>query len=300
LKVAVISTGAELHANSLARNVDPLIEDHEITFYPFREGGYNYVNWGNVDVLFSVGFFHGIDNLFYQLKSQFKNLKIINQWIGTDIINTMRLMSQRPKCAQCVVKEIDIHCVDDMPQLGRELIIKLGIYPRYIPSIPARPYEAKTFPDKHSVVVYMPPARKKFYQFPLILDLAKQNPEIPFYLFAIQNDDKGRKLEEHPNVHFMGHVTGSEKDEWWEKGTIFINIPVHGGLPVTLIEALQLGRYAIASYEYPYTYDVYDFEGLLKKNESDLEASEYYRREYGPEKQAEYMKKTLDEVKWIG
>lgn len=299
MNVAVIGAGAEVHAKNLALNTNPHIEEHNIQFYSLSEG-YEKIPMHNIDLTINVGMFFDVDCLFSQLKAQFKHMKIINQWIGTDIINQIQKNKARPKCAQCYIKDIDIHCVDDMPQLGYELTTRLGIYPRYMPSIPEKRYEVAPLPDEPAVAVYMPPHRKDFYQFSLILDLATEFSDVPFYFFAINNEDKGKSFPKYPNCHFIGYVTGEEKDEWWKKCSVFINAPIHGGCSVMLIEALQLGRYAISSYEYPHMNSVYDLEELLEKTEPNIEASEYYQREYGPEKQAEYMRRILEEVKWIG
>jgi len=111
---------------------------YDATFYPYdREKGYSAVPFEDIDMLWHFGGFpeFSFDILFDHAKK--KNPKIITSlvWVGTDLLNFCTYTRSRPKCRECMLKNVDIHIVD-CPDFAEELK-SLGIEKCwYVPSVP--------------------------------------------------------------------------------------------------------------------------------------------------------------------
>jgi hypothetical protein len=302
MRIAVISAGVrflpERFANILAS------AGYDAKFYPLdRRTGYAYVDWSSVDVAWGIGFFFECDQLYDALKSKYPHIKIVNTWVGTDLLNTLSFVRARPKCKKCLLKSIDVHVVDDVG-FAKELKDWLGVESVYfVPSIPD-PMPLRPLPTEFAVGVYIPPHRKDFYGYPIIVEAAKQLFDVPFYIFAWNNTDKEKTPPPLPNVHFIGFVEGDEKLDWFGRCSANITIPMHGGVSLTLIEFMQMGRRCVSNKKLPYAYYVEETEmpngiverlkEIMKFKEPDEEASKHYREEYSPKKVVEHVKPVLE------
>jgi hypothetical protein len=302
MKIAVISTGVkflpERFANILAS------AGYDTKFYPLdRRMGYSYVDWNSIDVAWGIGFFFECDQLYDALKSKNPKIRIVNCWVGTDLLNTVSFVRARPKCKKCVLKSIDVHVVDDV-SFVKELKDWFGVEgAHFVPSIPD-PMPLRPLPKEFAVGCYIPPHRKDFYGYPIIVEVARQMPDVPFYIFALDNTDKEKTPPPLPNVHFIGFVQGDERLDWYSRCSANITIPMHGGVSLTLIEFMQMGRRCISNKELPYVYHVEESEmpsGVIEKlkeimkfREPDLDANKYYREEYSPKKVLEHIKPVLE------
>jgi len=306
-RIALISEGCGLHARNLAENLKGRLEGYTVEFYNVGLRAidcmilhaYSHVDWSKIDILWNVGLFFNIDELFHEVKTMYPEIKIINHWVGTDILNARSFFTERPRCMECWMRNIDLHIADDHHFI-EELKAFFDVEARFVPTLPTYPLTLKPLPERFAVGVYMPPHRHKFYRYDFIVEVARRVPEIPFYFFALDNTDRDKTKPPSPNIHFMGYKPPGEKEKWWERMSVFMIFVVHGGLGVTQIEALQMGRYVICDKEYPYvikckTVDevVEELRRLQRVKEPNEEASEYYRKEYSPESLVKYTEEAL-------
>jgi glycosyltransferase involved in cell wall biosynthesis len=50
-----------------------------------------------------------------------------------------------------------------------------------------------------------------------------------------------------PNLHFMGHVDGEEKERFLKEAKILVNTSIHEALPVSFLEALAHGTLLVSN-----------------------------------------------------
>lgn len=304
VKIAVISAGVKFVPETFTHILKSA--GYDVAFYPLdRKKGYGYIDWKSIDVVYNVGFFFNVDVLFDALKAKYPHLKIVNWWVGVDILNAASFIRARPKCRRCIFRSIDVHvvdCVDFIKELKDGLNIKKSWY---VPSIP-EPMPLTRLPNDFAAAVYMPPHRKAFYGYPIIIETARQLPDVPFYFFSLFNYDRDKTVPPMPNVHFVGFVQGEDKFDWWSKCSACLTIPIHGGVSLTMIEFLQMGRRAVCNKKLPHVYYVKEplnpnmivekLKEIMKFKEPDEEASKFYHEEYSYDKVIEKVKPVLESL----
>jgi len=107
------------------------------------------------------------------------------------------------------------------------------------------------------VMSYAGSKREEFYGIDKIISLAEKLPSITFKIVGT----KGECYNKIPNnVLFLGWISSTR--EILEESSIFIRIPEHDGLSLSVLEALYYGKQVVFSFPLPYTHTV--------TNESDL------------------------------
>jgi hypothetical protein len=299
LRIAVISAGVAFLPERFARILSS--GGYDAKFYPLDPNvGYSYVDWGSVDLVWNVGFFFGPDQLFDVIKERNPGIRIVNWWVGSDILQFYNYVRARPKCRGCMLKSIDAHVVD-APEFIEE-VKGFGVEASYVPSIPD-PMPLTPLPMEFSVALYIPSYRPEFYGYEILVEAARQLPDVPFYAFPSING-WGKLTPPLSNIHFMPFVQGEGKLAAFSKCSSFISIPVHGGRSLMAIEFLQMGRRVIMNKPMPHVYYVEEpvdpdkivayLKEIMKFKEPDEEASRYYHKEYSPEKVLLHVKPVLE------
>lgn len=261
-------------------------------------------NWNTVDVVWNLGFFFDVDCLFDWLKALYPEMKTVNTWVGTDILNSIGWFKQRSKCYRCALRSTDIHVADGL-NLVQELK-QLGIENAYyVPSVP------DTLPllpitQKNRVAVYAPAHRKEFYRYQIAVEVAKLEPSYHFDFYSITPDNDFPNL---PNCHFKGFIQGEQKLQAFADDAYLVMLPEHGSVSMMLIEFMMMGRRVISNIEAPFVYrvrepvTVEDVKGALERAFADTcskglneEASKHYLKEYGFEKVRGYIEPVLKEL----
>ena len=241
----------------------------------------NYISYiktlRRVDMVYVIGQAAHI-NLRLIIAKLFKKI-VINHWIGTDVLIARKKKIHR-KINQFF---IDVNLAS-APWLKNELM-ELGINATLLPIIPAgMRYEVAKMPKEHSVLVYMPEGRESFYGKKYIEYLAKEFPNIRFFIVANSN----KELIKLKNVTFLGKLSLNEMEALYDKISILIRLPEHDGLSLMLLEALVKGKQVIYKYKFPYVYTPLDinnlreiFEEIIKKPPRvNYEASEFIKNNY--------------------
>ena len=202
--------------------------------------------------------------------------KIIVHWIGTDVHNA--ITDRKSKFIAKKYKHlVDVHLAVHS-RLVKELD-SIGINCEELPLPVFRLYQLHPLPAKKRVLVYLPDLRSDFFGKEIVEKLFDAFPELDF--IVLPNSGKYNKK----NVTCMAWVDDMEKI--YRDTAVLIRLPVHDGLPNSVIEALSMGRYVIYSYDFPYCDHASSFEEvrgklvhLLQRSSSNKEGSDYVCRVY--------------------
>ena len=87
----------------------------------------------------------------------------------------------------------------------------------------------------------------------LFCEIAKRLPQYNFYVLgkyhreSTQNIELMSQYEKIPNLHFIGHVEGKEKEEYLKRARLLINTSIHEALPVSFLEAFSYGTCVVSN-----------------------------------------------------
>lgn len=164
---------------------------------------------------------------------------VIWHWIGSDILffRTCRGW-QRIINRLSAYKWAKAH-IADSPELAEELR-KDGISASVVRLLPeCINAEVKPLPQSFSVLSYWEKGRKEFYGGDIVLQLAREFPNVEFKI-------TGTADEENPsiaNVEFLGFQKNIS--DIYDNSTVLIRLPQHDSLSAMVLEMLARGRYVI-------------------------------------------------------
>lgn len=78
-------------------------------------------------------------------------------------------------------------------------------------------------------------------------------PNYEFYVLGKTHREKSKNLEimsdyySLPNLHFVGHVEGEEKERYLKEAKILVNTSIHEALPISFLEALSYGTLLVSN-----------------------------------------------------
>lgn len=87
----------------------------------------------------------------------------------------------------------------------------------------------------------------------LFCEIAKLMPEYEFYVLGqtFREKDQNQSIfvdyQAIPNLHFVGHIEGEEKNTYLKNAKILVNTSIHEALPVSFIEALSYGTLLVSN-----------------------------------------------------
>lgn len=156
-------------------------------------------------------------------------------WNGSDVyrlLNTpswQRILQEYPATHICHNKLL----ADELAQVG----IKALIEPIFFANM--NDYNIQFKQKKHlEVYINAHPDRLDEYGIPIVLQVAKQLPDMKFYIYGV----KGQNTE---NVHFMGRIDEDKADTVMSKHQVFLRLNQHDGLSQQIIKAGLWGQYVI-------------------------------------------------------
>ena len=174
---------------------------------------------------------------------------ILFHWIGTDVYRFIKDSSVKRTLKKYLIQSANVKSLVVSENLQKELNqfnISSTILPltklKFIDEIPP-------FPDKFSVLSYVPEKRWDFYNGDLILELAGKMPYTEFYLLAA-----GKKNSNLPNVFFYDFI--EDVTPFYKKCSALIRITTHDGLPKMVLETLSYGRHVLWSEFFPNCFKV--------------------------------------------
>jgi len=189
-------------------------------------------------------------------------------WIGTDVADTVQQASATQDMARfrrltkdAIHVAVSYQLRDELEPIGIQAEVA-WMPPRHV----NREAELPPFPEIFTVLTYVPDFRHEFYGGDVLLEAARQLPEMEFRVTA----GAGNWVQcAPPNVHFLGHVVANMAEEF-RNSSCLVRMVRHDGLSNMVIEALSYGRPVIYSARLPHTEyvefgDVDSLEGALRR-----------------------------------
>ncbi|EPM0154758.1 glycosyltransferase family 4 protein, partial [Acinetobacter baumannii] len=87
----------------------------------------------------------------------------------------------------------------------------------------------------------------------LFCEIAKRMPQYEFYVLGqtfreeSKNNEIMKRYQNIDNLHFAGHVEGSEKEKFLKDAKLLINTSIHEALPISFLEALSFGTLLVSN-----------------------------------------------------
>ncbi|WP_282154477.1 hypothetical protein [Cytobacillus gottheilii] len=212
------------------------------------------------------------------LIAKFAGKKVINHWIGTDVLEAQN--NKLNKLNQLFI-DTNLSC----SSLIKSEIADLGINSIEIPIIPSgMNYDLSEMPKSHAALVYLPEDKELFYGLDYVKALVKTFKTVKFYIVANNNQN----LLPYDNVKFLGKLDLSEMEELYKKISILVRLPKHDGLSLMLLEALAKGKEVLYIYDFPNVRAVNNnedlkssFEEIIKKPPMlNLQGHNYIKENY--------------------
>lgn len=278
-KVCVTAPGARFHGRNVAKYLDADFRD-QMNFKPH-----------DYEVIYIVGFFGNVA----ESLSGTRAIRVLH-WIGSDILQLQQTEPEvREKVVDWIYHNIDINlCEFEKTRVELE---ELGIYARILPFPPEKFYEMSELPDKTTIACYLPMQNKNFYYPDLVRQIAKEMPDVEFQFFG-DPSEMGKK----ENIEHLGVIGGEAKDKAVKESTAILRLTAHDGLPLSVVEWITAGRYAITTIEMPHSRQVKINKDEIKKAieelkniiEPNIEGSKYYKELCSPEKFRKGFNKLLE------
>lgn len=245
----VISEGCDPHAFALCKYV---FKDESLFYDYFR-----------YEQLFAECFIPVIIGFFYKDRRQrdmhlrfarIDTRKAVNEqkpviiwWVGTDIMN-LKFQWEQAGDKRFVEKlnHPNIINVVETTAIKQELepyIKNLHVCPITAPV----EYDVMPIPPSKKVAVYLPPGRKEFYHYDLILEAAKQLPDVTFIFYASQEIeyDMSKLIEGTENCWNFGALDRDDMERLVADCRVYLRITEHDGLPLSILEFGMAGRHVI-------------------------------------------------------
>lgn len=188
--------------------------------------------------------------------------KTICHWIGTDVLTANETLRDKI-WAKAVSFFVDVNLVG-APWLGEELKA-LNIRSFFVPLASDiadfNQEKLPSFPSVPAVLSYVPDEKANFYGLDIILKLAKELPEVKFMVVS----GKGKGISFVPkNLIFLGWQENMR--EVYSQCNVFLRIPLHDGLSLSVLDALLLGRQVVWTNNFPHCY-------YTKRNYGDIKST---------------------------
>lgn len=315
-RLCVASVGAPWHGINIAKMLDA---DYK---------GMPSFKFHKYDALYIIGFYPEyaaqqdqmfLNNLYKPEQGRTPAKKIIHL-VGSDVwqlfhVSTMSLKIWRNYFKNAVDEVLceSQFIKDELEELGIENV-------KVVPLPPKKLYKVMSLPKKFTVAVYQPAINAQFYRPTEMEQIAKACPDIDFKFFGnaqrvgkrkLRNwseDENGNRVSvvepiwdfeegEDTNIEDMGYI--EDMDKFILNCSAIIRFPQHDGLPLSVLEFITAGRYAVTSVEIAYSKYIKDFkidnivkelkrlQGIIEPNK---EGSEYWRKELDHNKYRQTMK----------
>lgn len=179
-----------------------------------------------------------LSRLIIYLISKLFRKRVINYWIGTDVL----LLNSYIGTFLKAIFNNDIN-ITVSSWLASELLMHKVRVDAIYPIVPPDLLALLKIPIKDrekAILVYIPSVQRlNFYYGPLILKLAKLLPATKFYLVGISKEDLQKVFRRIPkNVEALGWRSRAELINLYQRVPILLRFTVHDGLPNMVLEAL--------------------------------------------------------------
>lgn len=175
-------------------------------------------------------------------------------WIGTDAI---RFHAASPG-THFVTRHLVSRSVTVSENLSQKLS-EVGIKAPVVPILTNyRSWSPTPWPERFTVLVYLPAGYFSFYRGPTVLQIARLRPN---YQFLVVGADRCEAGAAPPNVTFLGKV--QDMEPVYAASTTLLRLTPHDGLPKMPIEAMAMNRPVLYNHSFPHAITVYNDQDIL-------------------------------------
>jgi len=219
-------------------------------------------------------------------------------WIGSDVLHVKELDTVRRRAWVTQMKRLARIQLADSPELAAE-VADLGLpEPRVVRLLPRTLRGAlRPMPEQFAALSYWSTNTFDFYKGDIVLRLAAEFPQVPFYIVgrctAVPNAP--------PNVHFVGWA--EDMDPWYDRASVLIRLPTHDSVSVMVLEMLARGRYAIYSRPFPHCRfaDSYEtarqaFIELQRETRPNLPGPDFVNQNFNPSQSIAALRQVYTEL----
>lgn len=166
--------------------------------------------------------------------------RVVFHWVGSDLVLAKAAIENNTADKRFI--DYPVHLTDS-PWYVRDLK-EIGIVANYYPllSVEKAP-NIVSFPAEFNVLAYIPQDNQEFYGFSIIIELAKEFPEINFNI-AGSSEYSG---DLPTNIKLLGWI--KDMKPVFENTVVSIRFPKHDGLSFFVLESLLYCRYVIYNNE---------------------------------------------------
>lgn len=162
----------------------------------------------------------------------------VKHWVGSDVFD-----AGRPDVRRSANNPLITHWTV-APWLADELA-RHGIEAAIMPLSAIVPADGGPLPPAPlTVITYLPDEKQEFYGSSLVMSIARRMPDVRFLVVR----GTGRGIERLANVEFLGFR--EDMQDIYERSHVLLRMPRHDGLSHMVMEALNLGRYAIWNHRF--------------------------------------------------
>lgn len=170
-------------------------------------------------------------------------------WLGTDVLHTLNEAAAGTLRHDAIRSaRSDLHLaaapwlVDELRSVGVNAVVAL------IPGVKEKfPGEVVPFPDRFSVLTYLPRDRFDFYGGRTVLEAARRLPEIRFDVVGNDEDPTGSATA---NVYWHGWV--DDLAPYYARAVAVIRMAEHDAMGGTVMEGLLHARHVLFTYDTPH------------------------------------------------
>jgi hypothetical protein len=170
--------------------------------------------------------------------------RVVMHWVGSDTLD-QKEVALAGKTDPWVLKSVH-HWADSEWILDE--VANLGVSAELVPfSSPRVPETPSAPPSEFSVLVYVPSVeRSELYGLDMILQAARELPEIPFELVGLRD---GPVRNPPRNIRF--HKRIPDLVQFYKQASVVWRAARHDGLSWMVLEALGHGRHVVWTYPFP-------------------------------------------------
>lgn len=236
------------------------------------------------DVWYSIGSAPS-DRLLHCVARLLRKPRVVH-WVGSDIAR----LHENPKL-QALLTGPRVSHLAEVAWTAEELK-NLGFHARIAPLPPRlQPAECAPFPERFTVLLYVPRTRADFYGRRHFERLMRRLSDKPIkYVIA-----GGGHLNVPPGVDVEDLGWRGDMGQVYAKASVLIRFTPRDGLSLMVLEALSFGRYVLWTQPFPYVRRISHFKNmereilaLLNAHERGAlppqrDAAQFVRRQYAPE-----------------
>lgn len=207
-----------------------------------------------VDIVIVV--YVGVFTPLYYRMARFWRKKLVYYWLGSDVDSLVKGKSSVKIC-----RKADFNLSYSEGNIAELASFGINAELLFLPSKIS--LDCSKMPDRHSVLLSIPDARKEFYGYNELMKLVALYPEVEFHVIRSSHPE----YYDAPNIVFEGMLDRDQMNELFDRVSISIRWPEHDGTSLILMESAIKAKYIISRNPFPCGYITNSFEELCAELE---------------------------------